>query len=317
MRDRLGGVLRQLDRKSRLLARSTASDAGTEITGPEESSRSSLVDVVAAAAERVTQSLRQVEEASKILSESVAADFKQLRYAAYDDLARIELRLSRPAHGIDAAQLYLLIDCSKPLHEFGSYIAMLAEAGVDWFQLRDKVAEGGQLLAYARAAKQALAASSSKLIVNDRLDIAMACGADGVHLGQDDLGLEDARRLVGNSILIGISTHSVEQARRAEQAGADYIGCGPTFPSTTKTFSEFVGPALIAQVCQQVRLPVFAIGGIEYSNLEYVMQAGCPRVALSGAIHQASDPAQAASMLKQKLATEGHAPIPPAAASNS
>jgi thiamine-phosphate pyrophosphorylase len=301
LRDDLTRVLQRLDRTSRLTARSTQRDAGTELTGAREASRSSMDDVLVAASERVTQALRQLEETSKFLSVEVAEQFKQLRYKAYDRLAELELRLINPARGMNSGFLYLLIDCSRPIEQFVTYVTELAAAGVDWFQLRDKHADGGRLMEYGRAAKQALYSSDSRLIINDRLDIAMACQADGVHLGQDDMLLADARGLVGNTMLVGISTHSVDQAMAAEQGGADYIGCGPTFPSQTKEFSEFVGPELIRHVVESVQLPVFAIGGIEDSNVEAVMAAGCHRVAVSGAIHQAASPPQAARELKEKL----------------
>lgn len=290
-----------LNRGLRLAARSTQWDAGTGLTHRVESQRGSIEEVVPAAAERVTQALRQLEEYSKVLSSEAAAAFKQLRYEAYDVLAKVELRLTRAVQSVALAHLYLLIDCSKPLEDFASYVGDLAEAGVDWFQLRDKTADGRQLLEYARAAQCVLAPSGSKLIINDRVDVAMACNAAGVHLGQEDMPLADARRLMGHSMLIGVSTHSVEQALTAEQAGADYIGCGPTFPSTTKQFSEFVGPELIRRVSLQVGLPVFAIGGIDLSNVELVVQAGCRRVAVSGAIHQGESPMQAAVELRKRL----------------
>ncbi len=314
LRDQLSQTLRKVNRYSRLTARSTDSDAGTDITSTGESQRKSQEDIVSAAAERVTQALRQLEEYSKFLDEEVSSDFKQLRYKAYDILARLELRLARPADTLNAAHVYVLIDCSKPLSEFGHYLNELAEAGVDWFQLRDKMADGGQLLQYARTAQAALAETASKLIINDRVDVALACKAAGVHLGQEDLSMADARRLVGNSMLIGISTHSVEQAIEAEQAGADYIGCGPTFPSTTKQFSEFVGPEMIRRVHQAVGLPVFAIGGIDASNIELLAETGCRRVALAGAVHNAANPASQVTDIKSvltrsTLAQETESPI--------
>ena len=141
------------------------------------------------------------------------------------------------------------------------------------FNLRDKTCDGGKLVAYARAAMAALDGTQAKLIINDRVDIALACGAAGVHLGQDDMSLADARRIAGRDMWIGISTHSIEQAVAAELAGADYIGCGPTFPSSTKSFDEFPGLNFLSAVRAQISIPAFAIGGIDSSNLASVIEA--------------------------------------------
>ena len=104
-------------------------------------------------------------------------------------------------------------------------------------------------------------------IVNDRADLAAMVDADGVHLGQDDMPLPDARKVVGCRALIGVSTHSLEQARQAVLEGASYLGCGPTFPSATKSFGEFPGLEFLRQVQREIRLPAFAIGGIGPDNV--------------------------------------------------
>lgn len=286
---------------SLLQARSTETDAGTEITSEAELSRLSIESVVPAATQRITQALRQLEEYSKVVSLEESARFKQLRYEAYDWLARIELRLRAESHIADTKRLYLLMDCSKPLDQFSAYVAALAEAGVDFFQLRDKSAEAAKLMEYACTAKAALASSGSRLIINDRVDVALACHAGGVHLGQEDMSLNDARRLVGHTMLIGISTHSIQQALEAEQGGADYIGCGPTFPSTTKTFERFKGTEFLEQIASHISLPYFAIGGIDTSNIPQVMATGCRRVAVSGVVHSAREPVQIVQQLRQAL----------------
>ena len=139
------------------------------------------------------------------------------------------------------------------------------------------------------------------MIVNDRVDIAVASQAAGVHLGQDDLPLAQARRLSQGHLWIGISTHNITQALAAEQAGADYIGCGPTFKSTTKNFEDFAGPQFLQQVSAQLSIPAFAIGGVTIDNLSQVLNTGFRRIAVSGAIINSPDPVQAAQHLKQQL----------------
>lgn len=301
LRHLLASALAKLPRTSRLAARSTETDAGTANSPQSEMQRSDLAAIIPAATERVTQSLRCLEEYGKVLSVQFSHSIKQLRYTAYDVLADVELRLADSKQQLASAQLYLLIDCSKPEPEFAKYVAKLAATGVDLFQLRDKQADGQVLMQYARMAMQALAATSAKLIINDRIDIALASGAAGVHLGQEDISLADARRIAGSSLWIGISTHDLTQAQAAEQGGADYIGCGPTFPSTTKTFEEFPGTRFLAEATEAIRLPTFAIGGINAENLCQVQEVGVHRIAVSGVIHNAPCPVASARKLSEAL----------------
>ena len=303
LRHGLAQSLELLGRGERLLTRSTQNDSGTDVHANRELKRDDLASIVPAACERVLQSLRNLEEFSKLLSIAASGAFKQLRYQAYDLLAQVELRWLA-GHALTAEQqLYLLIDCSLPLEDFRSQLSQLADAEVDLFQLRDKAAEGSRLMSYARAAIDALKNGAARLIVNDRLDVALACGAAGVHLGQDDLSLADARRVAQGRLWVGISTHNLAQAIEAEQGGADYIGCGPTFPSKTKNFDAFAGVEFLRRAAASVNIPMFAIGGINSDNLQQVLEAGCQRIAVSGAIHRASDTCLAARQLKEQLST--------------
>ena len=138
-------------------------------------------------------------------------------------------------------------------------------------------------------------------VVNDRPDIARLCEADGVHLGQDDVTVKDARRVAGPDMLIGVSTHSIEQLRAAILDGADYVGIGPTFPSKTKAFDHFPGLDFVRAAVAETSLPAFALGGIGPANVGQVVAAGGRRVAVSGAICAADDPEQAARLLKAAL----------------
>jgi thiamine-phosphate pyrophosphorylase len=118
-------------------------------------------------------------------------------------------------------------------------------------------------------------------------------GADGVHVGQEELSVKDARAIVGPQALIGMSTHNIEQARRAVLDGANYIGVGPTFPSDTKKFDSFTGLDFVRAVAAEISLPAFAIGGITLENVQQVVEAGIRRVAVSGAVVNAVDPTSA------------------------
>lgn len=175
--------------------------------------------------------------------------------------------------------------------------------GVDLFQLRDKSASDDELLAAAERARAACAAASALFIVNDRPDLAAACGADGVHVGQDDTPVAAAREAVGPAAIVGLSTHSIEQARAGAVSGADYIAVGPVHATPTKEGRPAIGldPARFAAA--NVDLPWFAIGGIDAETIGAVAQAGAQRVVVVRAIAAADDPEAAARELR--AAVEG------------
>lgn len=304
LRHALADLAARLPRLDRLASRAVYADAGTGLSTAAEAQRANWGQLVAAACERVLQSLRVLEETTKlsvvaIQGDELSVEFKQLRYRAYDQLAEVERRLTTTRQ-FAAPQLYLLIDCSQSLDQFVSRISGLKQAGVGLFQIRDKRADGAQLLDYAKAAVAAVGADA--VVINDRVDIALASGAGGVHVGQEDLPIEAVRQLSrGSELWIGVSTHDLDQARKAQQAGADYIGCGPTFPSTTKQFTGFAGLEFLKQVAQEIDVPAYAIGGISAQNLPQVIQAGLSRIAVSGAILSSSDPAIAAQELAKML----------------
>jgi len=169
-------------------------------------------------------------------------------------------------------------------------LAALLEAGVSILQLRVKSLPPVDFLELAKQARAVTRAHHCQLIVNDRVDIALACGADGVHLGQDDLPLSAGRKLMGQKI-IGISTHDLDQARAAERDGADYIGFGPMFGTRTKaTGYEARGPEMLQQIRGAVTLPIVAIGGITEANVQEVWQAGADSVAIIGDVLHDNDP---------------------------
>jgi len=141
-------------------------------------------------------------------------------------------------------------------------------------------------------------------IMNDRADLAALAHADGVHVGQQEIAVKDARVVVGLQALVGVSTHDLEQARQAVVDGANYLGCGPTFPSATKEFAEFPGLEFLRQVSREIRLPAFAIGGIGPDNIAQVCAAGFSRVAVNHSVVSAVDPAQTARRLKAALSPE-------------
>ena len=199
-------------------------------------------------------------------------------------------------------QLYVIID--RPTaggRDLTEVTAAVIRGGADVIQLRDKAASARRLIEEGRRLLTLTRAADIPLIINDRPDVARAIGADGVHLGQDDLPLADARALLGPGRLIGRSTHSLEQATAAEAEGADYVGVGPIFPTPTKPDYGSVGIDLITRVAQRIRIPFACIGGIDAGNMGQVLEAGARCVAVVRAVCSAPDPESAARALKDRL----------------
>ncbi len=174
-------------------------------------------------------------------------------------------------------------------------------AGVRIVQLREKEKTKGDLYRLAVEFRKRTQEAGTLLIINDHVDVALAAGADGVHLGRSDMPIDAARRIAPN-LLIGASSHNVEQALEAESAGADYINIGPVFKTLTKPeHQNFVGPEMVAKVVGQVQIPVSCMGGINQSNIAAVVGAGPGMVAVVTAVTQASDMRKAAEELRNFL----------------
>jgi thiamine-phosphate pyrophosphorylase len=177
------------------------------------------------------------------------------------------------------SHFYAMVDPAGG-HEPVALARILLEGGARVMQLRLKNAPGRELLAAARAIAEMCRERGAMLIVDDRVDIAMLAGAAGVHLGQDDLPLEAARRLVGRDMIIGISTHGVEQAVAAESGGADYIGFGPLYPGGLRNNAEGKGLAMLREVRAAVTIPIVAIGGITEATVPEALAAGADACAI-------------------------------------
>ena len=199
-------------------------------------------------------------------------------------------------------KLYVIIDrAASGDRDLADVAAAAIRGGADVLQFRDKTASARAFMKEAERLLSVARRANVPLIINDRVEVALAVGADGVHLGQEDLPLAATRRILGPGRLIGQSTHSLDQARAASAGGADYIGFGPVFPTPTKPDYGSVGTALIGQVMQAVRIPVVCIGGIDAGNVEQVVHAGAERIAVVRAVCAAADPESAARDLKQTL----------------
>ena len=180
--------------------------------------------------------------------------------------------------------------------------AAVCEGGADMVQLREKGMSVRDLIALARHLKTVCAHYGALLIVNDRPDVALLADAHGVHIGQDDIPLSAARRIVGHAKIVGVSAHSLKQALDAQGAGADYTTCGPLWATPTKPDARPVGLGLIAQYKAMVKIPFFCIGGIAPSNVGEVLSAGAERIAAVRSIWNAANPRAAAREFKDQIA---------------
>jgi thiamine-phosphate diphosphorylase len=198
--------------------------------------------------------------------------------------------MSQPSRRLQPPPLYAILDPEQTKSRAAETVLHeLLQGGIKLLQLRAKAIIPVEFLRLAYATRSLTRSYGCRLIVNDRVDIALACEADGVHLGQEDLPLRAARKLVGDRI-IGISTHDVGQAKEAEERGADYIGFGPMFGTTTKaTGYDARGLEMLHQVREAVRIPIVAIGGITEANIAEVWQAGADSAAIISDLLGADD----------------------------
>jgi thiamine-phosphate pyrophosphorylase len=184
------------------------------------------------------------------------------------------------------ARLYFVADRGGMEHALEGALA----GGVDLFQLRDKDASDDELLAAADIARERCHAAGALFLLNDRPDLAAACGADGVHVGQDDTPVDRARKVVGDDALVGLSTHSMQQAQAGSRSGADYIAVGPVHATPTKEGRPAIGVGPLKYASAHVSVPWFAIGGIDSDNVGAVVKAGARRIVVVRAIAHADDP---------------------------
>ena len=282
-----------------LAARDTTGDVGTALTTAPEMRRADAADAARAALKRLEEALRSLEEYGKTLDAEAARGIEALRYAAYE-LERQMFRPLRPC--LADARLTVLLD---PEVGASDDLAALCQAvlrgGADVVQLRAKRASDRERLAWARELREMTREHDALLIVNDRVDIALLADADGVHLGEADVPLRAARRLLGHERLLGATANTPEGAQQAEADGADYVGCGAMFASSTKPGREVVGPGRLAAVAGAVGIPVFAIGGITLERLDDLLEAGCGRAAVCRGVIAADDVEGAARAFAERL----------------
>ena len=272
-----------------LTARDTPGDIGTELTSPSEARRKDLADVASAACKRLGEALRSIEEYSKIVAPDRTVQVERMRYNGYTMERRLMGRLMTGLRLADA-RLYVLI-CSRLCKGSVKEVARGAIAGgADVIQLRETEIHDAEFLALAAELRELTDETGKIFIINNRPDIAAIVGADGVHLGQMDLPLAEARRLLRPGAIVGRSTHSLAQAKAAVNEGADYIAVGPIYETGTKMAGPPVGVELIQQVAAKIACPKVAIGGITAGNIRPLFKAGATCVAVCQAVIGSDNP---------------------------
>ena len=300
VRHRLAEAARGLDHDLLIGSRDTRGDVGTHIMTAAESTRESPSAVLLANFKRTAEALRTLEEYSKLVDTWVAGRFEVLRYDVYT-LEKLTFTAMSSRQVLAETRLMVLVGDLPTLGDLTWIVGEALAGGADAIQLREKGTDDREWLRRAREVRILTAQAKARFIVNDRSDLARLAGADGVHLGQEDIHVRDARRIVGPRALIGVSTHDSAQIEKATLDAASYLGVGPVFTSRTKDFDAYAGLGLIQQAIGATNLPWFAIGGIDASNIGEAIDAGAKRVAVSGAIVRSESPREATAALRARL----------------
>ncbi|MGJ3248191.1 MAG: thiamine phosphate synthase [Elainellaceae cyanobacterium] len=266
-------------------ARDTPGDLGTALSHPNEEQRTSLSQVLRVNFARLEESLRVLEEYGKLFSPEMGAEFKQMRYRVYT----LESKLMgyERQQKLLRSHLYLITNPSENL--FFTVDAAL-KGGLKLVQYRDKTADDITRIRTAKALKEICHQYDALFIMNDRIDLALAVDADGVHLGQQDVPVALARQLLGPQRIIGRSTTNPDELNRALSEGVDYIGVGPVYETPTKAGKAAAGHDYVRYAAEHSPVPWYAIGGINPDNINDVIAAGAERVSVVRAIMQAENP---------------------------
>ena len=267
------------------LARNTPGDMGTELSHPQEEQRTSIEQLLQVNLCRVQEALRVLEEYGKLYQPQMGSTFKQMRYRVYT--LESNLIAYKRHQKLKNSFLYLV---TSPSENLLPTVEAALQGGLSLVQYRDKNTDDTTRLANAQKICQLCHNYGALFIMNDRVDLALAVNADGVHLGQQDVPLKLARQLLGQQRLIGRSTTNPQEMEGAIAQGADYIGVGPVYETPTKAGKAAAGHEYVSYAAKNSTVPWFAIGGIDTKNINDVLKSGAKRVAVVRAIMQAEQP---------------------------
>ena len=295
-RQQLGAHHHHIYRKARL----TSNDPAMGVSHPLQKVRFTPYAVFIANSSRVQEALRVVEEFTRITDPKLCEIASKIRYETY----AIEIKVLNMSEGINRRQnlndcsLYLITNNCRDLEDI---VLQALKAGVKIVQYREKLLHDNEKISQAKCLASLCKKYDSLFIVNDRIDIALAVDADGIHLGQEDIPPKIARELLGAEKIIGRSTHCLEDIKNAEVDGCDYIGIGPIFPSKTKKKLNPIGVNHLKKGLNETLLPAFAIGGINSSNFNELNNINNLRIAVSDAIINSTNPLKTTQELLQFL----------------
>jgi thiamine-phosphate pyrophosphorylase len=303
LRHELCAAVDKLDAGRLLASRDTLGDVGVGKTVEKQLQRGQLKDCFTAACKRLTEALRALAEVMRTEERSVAQSIEQLRYDAYT-LEKDIVLFSEPAEKFKRVGLYVIISSNLPADVL-CLAQRCAAGGADCIQLRARDIPDDRLFAVAVEFVQMCKEAHVLSIINDRVDIAVAAGADGVHLGQNDLPLEQVGKLQASPLILGKSTHSLQQLETACDALPTYISLGPVYSTGRKPSAKPVGLDYVKKATRRLAdtgIAGVAIGGIKPDNIEKVLKAGATTVAVCSAATEVKDPEAACRELKQRIA---------------
>ncbi|MBH8571996.1 thiamine phosphate synthase [Nostocaceae cyanobacterium CENA369] len=277
-------------------ARNTPGDRGTELTHPQEEQRSSVKSLLQANFCRVQEALRVLEEYGKLHHPNMGPAFKQMRYRVYT--LESNLMGYQRQQMLWRSRLYLV---TSPTETLLTTVEAALKGGLTLVQYRDKTADDSLRLEQATKLCQLCHSYGALFVVNDRVDLALAVDADGVHLGQQDMPIATARQLLGPQRLIGRSTTNPDEMQQAIAEGADYIGVGPVYETPTKLGKAAAGLEYVSYAAANSSIPWFAIGGIDANNINDAIDAGAERVAVVRSLMQAEQPTLVTQYLLSQL----------------
>jgi thiamine-phosphate pyrophosphorylase len=302
LRHELSAAINKLDAGRLIAGRDTPGDVGVGKTVDNQLQRTDLRSSFTAGCKRLTEALRTLTEAIQTINPGIASTIEKLRYDAYT-LEKDIVFIGEPAEKFKRVSLYVIISSSLPANVI-SLTHKCVAGGADCIQLRAKDTKDDKLFALAHEFVQICKATNVLSVINDRADIAVAAGADGVHLGQNDLPLEQARKLALTPLIIGKSTHSLKELESTCKEAPTYVSLGPVYPTPTKPNVKAVGLDYVKQGLEKLAdtgVGHVAIGGITPDNVEDVLRAGAKCISVCSAVTEASDPTAACRALKDKI----------------
>ncbi len=302
LRHELSAAVGKLDAGRLIACRDTPGDVGVGRKVDKQLKRTDLQDSFTAGCKRLTEALRTLAEVMQAINPDVAETIEKLRYDTYT-LEKDIIVLSEPAEKFKRVRLYVIITSNLPADVI-SLTHKCVAGGADCIQLRAKNAEDNKLFALAAEFVQICKAGGILSVINDRADIAVTAGADGVHLGQNDLPVEQVRKLQLHPLIIGKSTHSLKELEDTCKEAPTYVSLGPVFPTPTKPNVPAVGLDYVKQgleILADTGIGHVAIGGITTDNVEEVLETGANCISVCSAVTETRDPTAACRALKDKI----------------